>query len=256
MSDPFSFNMIHAKSILLRNLAMYIEKSCLKSYNLIIVLNEKVVDKYIELYPYVASSIVCIEQGVDQEFIEQIESDSVASNDVFTFLYAGAFYKNGRVPYHMFTAFMQTRKNIVLHTYSTNKRGLRPATSERIQHFSRIPKSSLVKVTASADALVLLDNDHGCQVPGKTLELLSINKPLLFIYSNENSPTLDYVKSAKGVVFAKNNVTSISDGIAMILDNRHEPRGFDYNAYTWEEMRMKLSQFCAMRGIDGFYNKS
>ena len=240
LSDPFSFNMENYNRPIQRVIAQDIERRCLPSFDSIVVLNECIKSKYGELYPEMAHKFYVIEQGVDCDFIDDVhKSITDKKTKTWSFLYAGGFYKHGRNPRHLYDAFNSSPRGLKLEIYGNLWMSMRPSCSTKITFHKAVAKQELVKVTAQADALILFDNEYGYQVPGKTLETLAINKPVLFIYNNEKSPTLDYVREATGVVWAKNNVEDISRGIERIVSGDFEPRSFDYSPYTWEKMREK-----------------
>jgi len=241
MSDPYSFNMVLSNSLIQKRIAKVIEKKYFPYFDNIILLNDRIIQMYKTLYPSLAHQFVSIEQGIDEEFVKSIESNGYTLGSKFTFLYAGAFYVNGRNPKNLFNAFYNTDMDVILHTYSSNKKRLRPRKHPKICYHSRVEKSCLESITASANALILMDNEFGYQIPGKTLELLALKKPLLFIYSNEHSPTLDYVREAVGVVWTWNSTAGIQDGIEQIVSMNDNVVSFNSIDYTWENMRHKLS---------------
>lgn len=140
-----------------------------------------------------------IEQGVDMEFIQKGENYPQNESDIYTFLYAGIFYKYGINPKNLFDSFTQVRKECLLSLYGNIKKELRSYENNRINYHSSVDKDQLAKITTSANALIILDNDYGYQVFEKTLETLSVGTPFLFIYNNDKSPTLKYVKEVKGL---------------------------------------------------------
>lgn len=74
------------------------------------------------------------------------------------------------------------------------KKELRTYENNRINYHTSVDKDKLAKITASANALIILDNDYGYQVPGQTLKTLSFGKPVLSINNNDKFSTLKYVK--------------------------------------------------------------
>jgi len=240
MSDPFSFNMGN-KGRRIR-IARDIESKAFSYFDKIIVLNEKIQKRYQQLYPKLAEKFQVVEQGVDEVFINKIKAFS-GSNiiaDGFTFLYAGGFYKKGRNPNNLYNAFELSELDCKLEIYGNIRKSNRPKTSNKIEYHKAVDKMQLAKITAKANALILFDNNYGYQVPGKTIETLASGKPVLFIYNNENSPTLQYVKDASGVVWVKNSMQEIKKGIYEIIKGEYEQPYFDYSPYTWDKMRIKL----------------
>ncbi len=241
MLDPFSFYMTYSNQNII-NKALNMEKEYFPYYDYIINLNESIVDKYQDLYTELKDRFQVIEYGVDEDFINKIKSYPENLSNSFTFLYAGSFYKKGRNPNNIYEAFSKMQKKCKLYIYGNYKMVLHPPKNSSISYNHSVNRDELAKITASANALVIVDNEYGYQVPGKTIETLAAGKPILFIYSNEQSPTLKYVKEAKGVVWAKNNQEDIIKGIETIIAGDYEKPYFDYSPYTWDKIMKKYKE--------------
>ena len=241
MSDPFSFNMGNYRRPIRTHIARSIEKTSFPHIHKIVVLNECIREQYGHIYPLWKKKFMVIEQGVDESFIKSVRSESTIEreNISFTFLYAGGFYKKGRNPSELYKAFEAQKESCRLSVYGNIIKSLRPSGSDNIAYHRAIDKDMLARITAQADALILMDNDYGYQVPGKTLETLASGKPVLYIYNNEASPTLKYIREARGVVWAKNNASDIVIAIKRIINGDHEEPFFYYEPYTWDKMRSK-----------------
>ena len=242
MSDPFSFNMGNRGENNRIRIARYIERKAFPHFDKIIVLNEQIQNMYQQLYPEIVDKFQVVEQGVDEAFINRVNELNGSNRDItpFTFLYAGGFYKKGRNPFNLYKAFELSELDCKLQIYGNIRKINRPKNSSKIEYHKAVDKMKLADITAKANALILFDNDYGYQVPGKTIETLALGKPVLFIYKNNNSPTLKYIKDASGVVWVKNLVTEIREGIYKIIKGEFTQPYFDYSPYTWGKMRMKL----------------
>jgi len=241
MLDPFSFNMKYKSKINIK-MACVMERKYFPFYDSIIVLNEMISDRYQYLYPEFIEKFQVIEYGVDEDFINKIKSYPENLSNSFTFLYAGSFYKKGRNPNNIYEAFSKMQKKCKLYIYGNYKMVLHPPKNSSISYNHSVNRDELAKITASANALVIVDNEYGYQVPGKTIETLATGKPILFIYNNEQSPTLKYVKEARGVVWAKNNKEDIIKGIETIIAGDYEKPYFDYSSYTWDKLMKKYKE--------------
>lgn len=240
LSDPFSFNMCNINSKIRQSIARVIERRGFLFIDHIVVLNEGIRDYYRRMYPIWADKFTVVEQGVDIDFIENVKAgEQKTKTQAFTFLYAGGFYRHGRNPLELYKAFQHKTNECNLQIFGNIRRSLRPKPASNSFYHKAIDKDYLAVETAKADALVLIDNDYGYQVPGKTLETLATNKPVLFIYNNENSPTLNYVREATGVIWAKNNANDIAAGVDKIVKYEYNTKNFDFSPYTWERMREK-----------------
>jgi len=242
MSDPFSFNMGNKGRPRRVRIARYIETKSFTYFDKIIVLNETIQKRYQQLYPELAEKFQVVEQGVDEDFINRVNESTCSNKNIaqFTFLYAGGFYKKGRNPVNLYNAFELSELDCKLEIYGNIRKINRPKNSSKIEYHKAVDKMKLADITAKANALILFDNDYGYQVPGKTIETLASGKPVLFIYKNNNSPTLKYIKDASGILWVKNSVPEIKEGIYKIIKGEYAQPYFDYSPYTWEKMRMKL----------------
>ena len=246
LSDPFSFSNSASKYVLRKFIANRIEKKCFPCFSKVVVLNEEIQKKYQSKHPCLRDRFLTIEQGVDEKFINSIVNyKSRGDNESFTFLYAGAFYRHLRNPRYLYKAIGRLNGSCQLKVFGSGPRSTRPKSIENIHYQRLITRDRLIEQTINSDALVLMDNDFGYQVPGKTLEVLACGKPVLFIYNNDSSPTLKYVKSASGVVWARNNVEDIVSAAMKILEKFYSNPHFNYKEYTWESMR---SKYLSLRG--------
>jgi hypothetical protein len=242
VSDPFSFNMGLMGHPCKRWIASRLEARYLPLLSNMIVLNSKIKDVYEELYPELTGKVVVIEQGIELDFVNKVNLFAGEKYENFTFLYAGSFYNRGRNPSNLYNAFKLKIDDCNLQIYGNVKKKLRPTGCRNVFFHSAVDRIDLMGVTSQANALIIMDNEYGYQVPGKTLETLALSKPVLFVYSNDFSPTLKYVNRSKGIVYAKNELHSIRKGIEQILKDKDSEliRCFDYSQYTWNVLSSKF----------------
>lgn len=236
LGDPFSFNMSFSR--IRSYIARHIEKKYLPYYEKIVVLNEVQQERYMSMYPAISYKFIVIEQGIDESFVLSARKKQPHKKRKFTFIYAGAFYKKGRTANYLFRSIKHF-ENCKLKIYTSAEWARKLVKSKNVEWNGRISRNELAIATSEADAIVIIDNDYGCHVPGKTLESLALEKPVLFIYNNENSPSLKYVQQARGVVIAKNDEDSISQAITLIICGNYNQPFFDYSPYTWSTIRAK-----------------
>jgi hypothetical protein len=77
------------------------------------------------------------------------------------------------------------------------------------------------------------------QVPGKLIEIMSFDKPILFIYQNDNSPSFNYIKDQPGIFITKNNVLEIKKTINLIIETKNKNWKRDIRKYYWENLFKK-----------------
>jgi hypothetical protein len=85
-----------------------------------------------------------------------------------------------------------------------------------------------------------MDNDTGFQVPGKTFELLAFDKPILFIYMNEASDTLNYLKNEPGVFCCQNKAKAIIEALDAITKEPGKRYRRNFEQFFWENRLEKI----------------
>lgn len=236
MTDPFSSNveLLHTNSLHKRMIQSFEEKY-MSEADYIVVLNKEIL-KY---YQDICKNIVVIEQGIDDSLIDAIRNSEggFAKDNTTSLVYAGNFYKKIRDPHELYRAIDAIKQEVKLTIYThVEKRECLPHSTEQIENLPSVDKDELFKVYANSNIIVFIDNFFGIQVPGKTLEVLATNKPVLFIYNNKYSPTLNYVKSQKGIFLVENDYVAISETIERILDQEVSTWNRDVKKYYWENI--------------------
>ncbi|MBN1187865.1 MAG: hypothetical protein JXB49_36665 [Bacteroidales bacterium] len=238
LSDPFSANALFTNKNRKIKKALLYEKKHLKYFNRIVVLNEKIKEYYSNIIDF--NQISVIEQGINKIFYEyHLEKAQIIQN--FKIVYAGGFYKNFRNPEIVFEAINKLKRNIIVEIFGGNKKKwFKRLKYNFINTYANIPQEKLIKVYDNSHLILLVDNSYGIQVPGKTLECFAINRPVLLVYENENSPTLHYLRGTSGVFSCKNNITDITNTIEFIITHYYEiEKVFDYNPYTWDGLSLR-----------------
>jgi len=236
-SDPFSSNAKYYNSKNKIEKALMMERSYLPYFDSIIVLN-RFIKEYYENMNY-NCKVYVVEQGISDIFIKP--KNTIKLKDKLILSYAGSFYKNFRDPKVFLKAIENSEINIELRIFGDKKiSGLKSHNYKFISFLPSLNQNDLVKEYEKSHAIVLIDNFYGMQVPGKTLECLSFSRPLLVIYTNNNSPTLFYTNNIEGVYACKNNETEIVSCLKSIYSNyNHINKNFDYNPYKWEVLQKK-----------------
>ena len=74
----------------------------------------------------------------------------------------------------------------------------------------------------------------------KYVEILSLRKPILFIYENDQSPSLYYLEKYKGFVKVRNNREDIKKGLLYLINTYNElDCGFNVDPYLWNNLAIK-----------------
>ena len=242
MSDPLVINSTFSTMTKMRQRKL--EKIELKWFSLIdylIVLNNEIKAYYLSLTNPPKNCIV-LEQGIDIDDIKFNSDIPLGNKNPVIFMYAGIFYKIIREPFALFDTFMQTDKNIRLILYSQYKFNsyFLPPKHDNIIANNLIPHLALMEEYKKCNVIVFLDNKNSYQIPGKLFEILALQKPILFIYANENSPSLHYVRDEKGVFLSLNNKRAIDSCIKCIIEENKSFYSRDINIYTWENLFHRL----------------
>lgn len=241
LSDPFSFNaQIINKNQKNKNKRQSYELKYLPFFDIIIVLNRKIQKYYSELLSGYGTIISVVEQGVNEGFIN-VNKTKETKKIFKNFIYAGGFYKGFREPFQLYRA-VESIDTIVLHVYGAIKKQYRGDNIHNIIYHGYISQKELITRFSDSDVIVLIDNAYGIQVPGKIIECITIGKPILFIYENEESPSLDYIKKAGNVFLCKNSANHIIRTLELLLNSGSNiVDTFDPTPFLWESLAKDYS---------------
>lgn len=239
LSDPFSANAQHYNNTTAINRAKQYEVKFMKSFDSLVVLNDSINKYYRQLgHP----NVLTIEQGVSDIFYKHINSRKPPLKNRLKLIYAGGFYRDFRDPTTLIQTIFKHNLPVDLLIYGGSRRDKYHLKNYKfIQRFKHISQNDLVDKFLESNVLLLIDNFYGIQVPGKTIECLSFNRPVLLIYNNENSPSLAYARNVSGGIYlAKNNTTDILLAINNIMDSydMFEKR-FDHTPFIWRNLALK-----------------
>jgi len=220
------------------------ESKYLKYIDDLVVISSAVKNHYHEIFGKSLENcdVHVIEQGINP-YEKSIEKHD--SNEDLRLVYAGGFYKNLREPFELYKALeVINDRKINLRIFGNIYRTFLPDLSSKKYFFGgSISQIEVMNEFSQCDIIVFIDNAFGIQVPGKILEVISVKKPILFIYENENSPTFEFIMGYNGVVYVKNNKKEIFSGIHKII-NSEVQFDFDYDIskYYWEKLAKKYAQ--------------
>lgn len=223
------------------------EKQYIKEFDLIVVPTQILKNHYIKHYSssLVSSKIRVIEQGIEPLFTTIFPKINI-EEDKLNLLYAGGLYKNLREPFELYKAVkVYNSHHIQLRIFGNIYKDFLPEPGERFYYGGSIGTEELLREYNDCNLTVFIDNLNGVQVPGKILELLSIKRPILFIFGNPNSPTLPFVKNENRVVLCENNSDSIVNALEFIRNN--------YNTFVYNELpRNYLWPHLANKYLEGY----
>jgi len=208
------------------------ESGIARKADAIVVTNNPTKNHYLE-YGIRLDRIKVIPQGA---LIPQGNIIARKATDEIRMVYAGTFYPKLReskffvkAVNHLNISYFKIRffgpeKNI----------GFRNTYSD-ITFSPRIAQSRLYDEYAKADLLLYFDNAYGIQTSGKIYELLAIKKPILFIYSNEESVVRKELIAYENVFFVRNTskdlilaLSTIREKINSLLCN------YNVQDFSWE----------------------
>lgn len=236
IGDPFAHN---AMSKIIKPKDIEFEKGVLLQADHIIVTNTETKNHYINDFQISNESITVIPQGVDTNLIDKQVRKTRTNNCRIKAIYAGIFYKELRDPSNIIEVINKNNQQLKVDFdfYGSN---LPPSKFYNVKN--RINQNDLIKKYLDSDILLFFDNAFGIQTPGKIYELLAIKKPILFIYSNENSPVLKLMKNYKHVIFVDNKVTPIKKALLELPSLLAKIKKPEYSAeeFSWHNRAMLL----------------
>lgn len=244
MSDPYSSNVKNRLSSPKAKAKMIdFEKKHLSRLDHLIVLNSEIKQYYDALLSGLVKVSV-VEQGLDRSSV--FHEDKITFHDnkkLIKFIYAGAFYEGIREPFELYHAILNSHHDVKLSVFGGFKRIFVPPTHERLTYGGKVNRNMLMHIYSESDILVFIDNKDAMQVPGKILETQAMNKPLLFIYYNDGSPTHKYLIDQHGVYKTKNSsheIETVIDQIIRDLPSLQINR--DLNNFEWGTLLNRLDK--------------
>jgi len=236
IGDPFAFNAIGDKS---SKQDVNFEKQILKRADHIIVTNESTKAHYVKTFDLPKENVSIITQGID---LETFQLKSVANkSDKYKLVYAGAFYPGLRDPRKFLKAMEAYSDKFDILIFGNHLPMFRESSSPS-KFLGRVDQNELAIHYQDADALLFFDNKEGMQSSGKIYELLALKKPIIFIYDNEDSSTLQLCKEYKHLLYIRNKEDNIKEKINEIEAYIKSNLTYDYDVkqFSWEE---KADQF-------------
>jgi hypothetical protein len=186
-------------------------------------------------FPHLKISV--IEMGLDKQTADISEYPVVKNkNAEINLLYAGIFYKKLREPFNLYSAILSGPENINLIIFGKCSYQYLPTNNKKITYGGLILKNNLKEKYNKADVIVFIDNFYGIQMPAKILEVIALNKPILFIYENDNSPSLNYSREHDGIYYAKNTVDSIRGVLFELTKIKNYVYKRNLTKYYWDNL--------------------
>jgi len=247
IGDPFWGNSARKTGFLMDILTKHYEKKYLSLADAIIVTNMETKTHYIETYgdTLEGKHIAIISQGADiQETYDG--ATTIVSDECLRLVYAGQFYDKLREPFELFEAVNNYRTfPVVLDLYGPISSRFLVGYSDRDHHAcinykGVLPHNMMAQVYREASALVFIDNAYGVQMSGKLFELIAMKKPILFIYSNEHSLSLQIIRTYPGAIISRNSACEIMSTLSKLRSTSLH-FDFDMTPYSWENKSNELS---------------
>lgn len=115
---------------------------------------------------------------------------------------------------------------------------------DNVEVTKRVFGNDYLEEVAKSDAILVVDNDHGIQIPSKLIEAISSNKKIIFVYFNCDSPGYRLAHSIKeGIFLLKYDSNSFDSCIERIRDFMLLENSFSRKIYTNESQLLKISEF-------------
>lgn len=208
-----------------------IELKALKNADKIIVTNNETRKFYAKLFGIDWDKLFVIPQGVNIDLVEdsKLNVKRKTEREKIKLIYGGRFYSKLRNPKYLFN-YLKDNRRLELDVYGSND-------EYNVSHINFIKKTSqeiLFKRMFESDFIVFIDNAYGNQTSGKIYELLAFKKPILFLYSNENSPLLELVEEYSNVFTIRNNEIDIERKLSKLEINDSEDFDYSLNQFDWK----------------------
>lgn len=240
LSDPFICNggSRHPK-IYKKLFVKSYERHFLRFGDAAVVLNPSVKKLYESVYAgsLPSKGIHVVEQGFELSNVAR-SRESLGQSSQLTLVYGGGLYRRFRDPFELYKAIGEFSGDIRLRLFGSIRQDLLPDPGDtRFYYGGSISQSMLTHEYLQADLVVMIDNLTGYQVPGKTLELIVLRKPVLFIYSSDDSPTLYYAKGYNGFIRVRNKASDIGKALQEFSRLR---KGLDFQydieRFSWQNL--------------------
>ncbi len=233
--DPLAGNMSQtAHGAIHRFRSGSFEQKNLPFFDAIFVPNNYLKQHYIQTLAgkFPERAIHVIPQGINSITIKAKDSKGAVP---LKLIYAGSFYKGLREPFPLYSA-IQNNKKFILDVFGNISADYIIQTNN-IFFRGAVDSSVVFNKYEDSDIIVFIDNDQGVQVPGKIYEILSAGRPILFIYNNDKSPSLEISSGYKFVFPAKNNPENILSALErIVVALPHLQYDFPSDYYTWENL--------------------
>lgn len=233
IGDPLAHN---AANKTFKKKHVQYEQQILSYADKIVVTNNATAEHYSSVYNISRKKIAVIPQGVDTKLFANSQIHK-RDNTKIKLIYAGAFYPELRDPKYFIEAIdmLTTNLNLEVNLYADISPWALKFKNDYIKTHNRITQKELSLKYKESNYLLFFDNGYGMQTSGKVYELLSLKKPILFIYSNEASVLKKELASYEHVFFVKNNTACIKEMITNILNSKPFFKyHYDIEGFSWK----------------------
>jgi len=240
--DPFYLNKSRSSIGLLHKLfSRKYEAYFFKYLDYLVVPNYFLRNHFLKYYSSMLSpnKVEVIEQGINK-FADQKKKTS-DKNGLIVLVYAGRFYHKLREPFELYKAINEYPNSMLeLKLFGQITPDMMPPNNKNIRYMGNVSQEDVIKEYLQSDIIVFLDNFDGIQIPGKIFEVISLQMPILFIYSNENSPALQMIQSFESVFYCTNTAESIQIAINKIVGSKNTSySNFDFSKFHWSNLSKK-----------------
>ncbi len=207
IGDPLAHNIIQSMRHSKKRLMRY-ERTVLEHSDHIIVTNEATAAHYGQEYHIAKELVSCIPQGA-QANPPLASSQPNNSSGLIKMVYAGIFIQSIRNPSLLFNALKAYQDSIALTVYGSIDQCFVDG-NEHIAFKGEVPHAEVLDRYPDANCVLYIDNSEGMQTSGKIYELLALRMPVLFIYTNHESPVKRLCEAYQHVILCESSATAIS----------------------------------------------
>lgn len=231
IGDPLSNNSVPSPFSNLRRLKW--EQKYLPKAKYIVLTNTDTLNYYTKILKLPPDRFRLIPQGVDTQLFKPANKmKQYEHGEKIKLVYAGLFYKNLRDP-SLFLKAIADVDHITVDIYAA----VHHARAANITYYPRKSQTELLAAFHAATALLYFDNAYGMQTSGKIYELLALQKPIVFVYSNPESAVLLACRHYPNVILVRNEEGAIRQILQSLLADLQNipPPNYAVSDFSWQQ---------------------
>jgi len=224
-----------------------LEQKLLLRANRVIFTTDETKKKYVKTFSKIKrNKFITVYSGFDRKLMKPIKYDE---SDRCTINYLGNIYEYRDRLEPLFRSIDIINKNFekikMNFIGNINVPINRKKAPESIDFKNPVNFIESLRKMKEADALLLLGNKGGLQVPMKTFWYIGSKKPILVILGDENDPLKKLLREYDKVIFSENNTSEIAKSLNELFNSqkrykRNKDDSIFYKKFLWENQLKPL----------------